>query len=93
MALGCRELRLMPEEVITCCTINAAAAVGLADRVGSLQPGKDADLAVFDVGDYREIPFYLGANLCLLTMKRGRIVFRAGGRARPSSAHSRQELE
>ena len=93
MALGCRELRLMPEEVITCCTINAAAAVGLADRAGSLQPGKDADLAVFDVGDYREIPFYFGANLCLLTMKRGRIVFRAGGHTRPSSAHSRQELE
>jgi imidazolonepropionase len=78
MALGCREMRLMPEEAITCCTINAAAAVGQATRIGSLEPNKEADFAVFDVGDYREIPYFFGANLCLMTVKRGRIVYRAG---------------
>jgi len=49
-------------------TINAAAALGRADALGSLEPGKQADLAFFDVGDYREIPFYFGMNLCSMTM-------------------------
>jgi len=42
--------------------------------VGSLEVGKYADLAAFDVADYREIPYYFGVNLCSLTMKRGEIV-------------------
>jgi len=46
-----------------------------ADRVGSLEVGKFADLAVFDVADYREIPYYFGVNLCVLTMKRGKIIY------------------
>ncbi|MEZ5360976.1 MAG: amidohydrolase family protein [Bryobacterales bacterium] len=71
-------MRLMPEEALTCCTINAAAALGLASRIGSLEPNKEADLAVFDVADYREIPYFFGVNLCLLTMKRGRVVYHAG---------------
>ncbi|MCB9383876.1 MAG: amidohydrolase family protein [Bryobacterales bacterium] len=78
MALGCREMRLMPEEALTCCTINAAVALGLDSRIGSLEPNKQADLAVFDVADYREIPYFFGVNLCLLTMKRGRVVYHAG---------------
>ena len=78
MALACREMRMMPEEAIACCTINAAAAVGQAARIGSIEPNKEADLAVFDVSDYREIPYFFGVNLCWLTMKRGRIVYRAG---------------
>ena len=84
MALGCREMRLMPEEAITCCTINAAAAIGASRRVGSLEPEKEADLAVFDVSDYREIPYFFGVNLCLMTMKRGRIVYHAGPSSRPA---------
>jgi imidazolonepropionase len=82
MALGCREMRLMPEEAITCCTINAAAAIGQASRIGSLEPDKEADLAVFDVSDYREIPYFFGVSLCLLTIKRGRVVYRALGHGR-----------
>jgi imidazolonepropionase len=78
MALACREMRLMPEEVIACCTINAAVAVGRDARIGSIEPNKEADLAVFDVDDYREIPYFFGVNLCWLTMKRGRIVYRSG---------------
>ena len=79
MALACRELRMMPEEAITCCTINAAVAVGRAATIGSLEPNKQADLAVFDVPDYREIPYFFGVDLCWMTMKRGRVVYRAGG--------------
>ena len=82
MALGCREMRLMPEEAITCCTINAAAAIGQSSRIGSLEPDKEADLAVFDVSDYREIPYFFGISMCLMTIKRGRVVYRAGEHGR-----------
>ncbi len=44
------------------------------DRIGSLDVGKYADLAAFDVADYREIPYYFGVNLCSLTMKRGAVI-------------------
>jgi len=60
MALACRQMGMTPEEAIVAATINAAAALGRADALGSLEPGKQADLAFFDVGDYREIPFYFG---------------------------------
>lgn len=92
MALGCREMRLMPEEALTCCTINAAAALGQASRIGSLEPNKEADLAVFDVADYREIPYFFGVNLCLLTMKRGRVVYHAGALASSLATRLRREL-
>jgi hypothetical protein len=55
----------------------------LAHFVGSLEPGKQADLAMFDVAYYREIPYYLGANLCVMAMKKGRVIYPAPG---PSSA-------
>jgi imidazolonepropionase len=78
ISLACRELHLMPEEAIAAATINAAAAIGRADRIGSIEPHKQADMTVFDVDDYREIPYYFGVNLCALTMRRGRILYRAG---------------
>ena len=78
MALACRQMGMTPEEAIVAATINAAAALGRADALGSLEPGKQADLAFFDVGDYREIPFYFGMNLCSMTMRQGRVIYRAG---------------
>lgn len=79
LSLACREMKLSPEEAITAATLNAAAALDRAERLGSLEPGKQADLAVFDVRDYREIPYYLGFNLCLMTMKKGRVIYQAAG--------------
>jgi imidazolonepropionase len=93
MALACREMGLMPEEAIACCTINAAVAVGEASRIGSIEPNKEADLAVFDVEDYREIPYFFGVNLCWLTMKRGRVVYRAGVQAPVHGAAPRRKAE
>ena len=55
----------------------AAAVVGRSSTIGILEPGMQADLAIFDVADYREIPFCLGANLCTLTMKKGRVIHSA----------------
>jgi imidazolonepropionase len=74
LSLGCTQMRMTPAEAIAAATINAAYSLGRHDRIGSLEVGKFADLAVFDVADYREIPYYFGVNHCWLTMKRGRII-------------------
>ena len=79
LSLACREMKLSAEEAIAAATLNAAAALGRAGRLGSLEPGKQADLAMFDVRDYREIPYYFGFNLCVMTMKKGRVMYQAPG--------------
>jgi imidazolonepropionase len=71
MSLACTHMKMSPAEAIAAATINGAWALRLADRKGSVEPGKDADLAVFDVSDYREIPYWFGANRCALTMVNG----------------------
>ena len=75
LSLACSALRMTPAEAIFAATINAAYALLRADRLGSLEPGKQADLIVMDVGDYREIPYYFGVNHCRMTVKAGRIVW------------------
>jgi imidazolonepropionase len=74
IALACRYLRLNPAQAIAAATINAAAAVGRADRIGSLEPGKQADLVVLDVPDYRHLGYRFGTNLVSQVFKRGRRV-------------------
>jgi len=71
MSLAATQMKMSPAEAITAATINGAWALRLADRKGSIEPGKDADLAVFDVKDYREIPYWFGANHCTLTILSG----------------------
>jgi len=71
MSLACTQMRMSPAEAIAAATINGAWALRLADRKGSVEAGKDADLAVFDVNDYREIPYWFGANRCVLTIMNG----------------------
>ena len=71
MSLACTQMKMSPAEVIAAATINGAWALRLADRKGSVEPGKDADLAVFDVSDYREIPYWFGVNRCALTIMNG----------------------
>jgi imidazolonepropionase len=74
LSLACTQMRMTPAEGITASTINAAHSLGRADRLGSLEAGKQADLIVLDVEDYREIPYYFGVNHCAMTVKRGRII-------------------
>jgi imidazolonepropionase len=74
LSLACSQLRMTPAEAITAATINGAYALQREKRVGSLEVGKQADLAVFDVADYREIPYYFGMNTCWTTMKRGKVI-------------------
>jgi imidazolonepropionase len=75
LSLACTQLRMTPAEAIAAATINAACALHREKRIGSLEPGKQADLAVFDVEDYREIPYYFGMNRCWMTIKRGEIIY------------------
>ena len=71
MSLACTHMKMSPAEAIAAATINGAWAVRLADRKGSVEAGKDADLAVFDASDYREIPYWFGTNRCALTIMNG----------------------
>lgn len=71
IALACRYLKLTPAEAIAAATINAAAAIGAADRLGSLEPGKQADLLVLEVADYRHLGYRFGTNPVKRVMKRG----------------------
>ncbi len=64
-------MKMSPAEAIAAATINGAWALRLAGRKGTVEPGKDADLAVFDVNDYREIPYWFGDNRCVLTIMNG----------------------
>jgi imidazolonepropionase len=71
MSLACTHMKMSPAEAIAAGTINGAFALRLADRKGSVEAGKDADMAVFDVSDYREIPYWFGVNRCALTVMNG----------------------
>jgi imidazolonepropionase len=75
LSLACTQLRMTPAEAITAATINSAYSLGREKQIGSLEVGKIADLSIFDVDDYREIPYYFGMNTCYATIKRGQIVY------------------
>lgn len=78
MALACLRWEMTPAEVFTAATMNAACVLGLQQRLGSLEPGKQADLVVFDVPDYREIVYHLGMNTVHAVLKRGVPVYHRG---------------
>lgn len=73
MGIACRYQRLLPAEALNASTINAAYAVGLGDRVGSIEVGKQADLLVVGASDYRHLAYHLGINLVEQVVKRGRL--------------------
>lgn len=75
LSLACTQLKMTPAEAIAAATINAAYALQREKRLGSLEPGKQADLAVFEVEDYREIPYYFGMQRCWMTVKSGEIIY------------------
>jgi imidazolonepropionase len=78
LSLACTQLRMTPAEAILGATLNAAFSLQRERNIGSLEPGKQADIAVFEVEDYREIPYYFGVNTCWMTLKKGEIVFQRG---------------
>ena len=74
MNLGCLKYRMTPEEVLTAVTLNGAAAIACADRLGSLDAGKQADLVIWDAPDLNYLCYRLGSNLTHTVIKKGEIV-------------------
>jgi imidazolonepropionase len=75
IALACRYLKLTPAQAIAAATLNAAAAIGRSDRLGSLEVGKQADLVILSVVDYRHLGYRFGPNLVDTVIKKGRVCF------------------
>lgn len=74
MNIACLKYRMTPEEVLTAVTLNAAAAIRRAGRIGSVEPGKQADLLLWDAPDLDYICYRFGSNLVHTVMKKGRLV-------------------
>jgi len=71
LSLACTHMKMSPAEAIAAATINGACALRLQHRKGSIEAGKDADLSVFDVCDYREIPYWFASNRCAFVVMNG----------------------
>jgi imidazolonepropionase len=80
LSLACTQMKMSPAEAIAAATINGACALRLRNRKGSIEPGKDADLAVFDATDYREIPYWFASNRCAFTVMSGVVVDTSGSK-------------
>ncbi|HJZ96654.1 MAG TPA: amidohydrolase family protein [Candidatus Solibacter sp.] len=78
VAMACWRFGMTTEEAITAATVNSAWALGCAGRVGSLEPGKSADLVLLNANDYRDLSGNLGTNLVHMTLKRGRLIYKEG---------------
>ena len=74
MTIACTHMQMTPEEALTASTLNAAAAVGMSDRVGSIEIGKKADIVILDIPNYRYIPYYFGVNHVWRVIKNGTIL-------------------
>src|SRR6185503_5406607 len=72
LTLGVSQLHLSAAEAVVAATVNGAAALALAEEVGQLAPGFRADLAVFDIRDVRELPYWYGDNRCTATFVGGK---------------------
>lgn len=74
MTIACTQLRMTPAEAFAAVTLNAAAAIDRSDRIGSLAPGKQADLVIFECPNYQMVSYHFGVNHARTVIKRGSIV-------------------
>jgi imidazolonepropionase len=72
--LACLYMGLTPAEALTASTLNAACAIDRAEKVGTLEPGKQADMVIWDCSDYRAIAYHYGVNLARTVVKKGKVV-------------------
>ena len=75
LTLAVSQLRMSVAEAMVAATVNGAAALALADAIGQIAPGFSADLALFDAGDVRELPYWYGDNRCVATFVRGKACY------------------
>jgi imidazolonepropionase len=78
VSLACLRMRMTPAEAVSAATVNGAYAVGRGHLIGSLEPGKQADVIVLDASDYQDLARRFGVNLVHMTIKRGEIVYTEG---------------
>ena len=78
LSLACTHMRMLPAEAVSAATINGAWALQMQDRKGSIEPGKDADLAVFEAADYREVAYWFASNRCAFSVLNGVLVGSGG---------------
>jgi imidazolonepropionase len=71
LSVACTHMKMSPAEALVAATYNGACALQLQGRKGSLEPGKDADIAIFDAQDYRELAYWFGVNRCRETFLSG----------------------
>jgi imidazolonepropionase len=83
IALACRQMRMTPAEAITALTINAAHSINRAPEVGSLEPGKQADVLVFNVSNHKFLGYCFGTNLVDKVIKNGVLVVEDSKIVRP----------
>ncbi|MEK6325531.1 MAG: imidazolonepropionase [Acidobacteriota bacterium] len=74
LSIACTQMQMSPAEAVTAATINGAYSLDCGARLGSLEPGKQADLVVFDCRDYRQIPYFFGVNHASVVIKSGAII-------------------
>ncbi len=74
MTIACTQMSMTPEEAITACTLNGAAALGMSDRVGTIEVGKQADIILYDLPNYRHLPYHFGVNHVKHIIKNGTIL-------------------
>ena len=73
IALACRYMGLTPAQAIAASTINSAYAIRRSDKIGSLEVGKQADMLILSVSDYRQVGYRYGTNLVKQVIKRGQV--------------------
>lgn len=74
MNLACLRYKMLPEEILTAVTINPACAIGMGDKVGTLEVGKQGDLVIWDAPDMDFLCYRFGSNLALQVIKKGMLV-------------------
>ena len=75
ISVAVTHMKMKIEEAINAAIYNGACALNIQNRTGSLEIGKQADISIFDIKDYRELAYYFGSNLCKMTIKKGEIIY------------------
>jgi len=78
ITLACFKMHITPAQAINAATINSAHAISMADTIGSIETGKQADMIILDIDDYNQLPYYFGVNHVRTVIKNGRIVIENG---------------
>jgi len=76
MTMGCTMFRMLPREVIQATTIHAAKSIGRENELGSLEVGKQADIVIFDIPNYRYLPYHFGVDHVETVIKKGKVVYK-----------------